>query len=53
VRVALPTQGIIVGSGYVKIRQMIRGGILFNLLGVIIVTTVFMLLSKFVFGVDW
>lgn len=49
--VASPTQAIIFGSGYVKIKQMIRAGILFNLLGVIIVTTVFMLLSKFVFGV--
>lgn len=49
--VASPTQAIIFGSGYVKIKQMIRAGILFNFLGIIIVTSVFFLLSKYVFGI--
>lgn len=51
--VASPTQAIIFGSGYVKIKQMIRAGILFNLLGVIIITAIFLLLSNFVFGINW
>lgn len=49
--IASPTQAIVFGSGYVKIKQMIRAGILFNLLGIIIVTGVFMLVAKFVFGI--
>lgn len=49
--VASPTQAIIFGSGYVKIKQMIRAGILFNFLGIIIVTSVFFLLSKYVFNI--
>jgi sodium-dependent dicarboxylate transporter 2/3/5 len=49
--IASPTQAIVFGSGHVKIKQMIRAGILFNLLGVVIVSAVFYLLAKFVFGI--
>ena len=49
--VASPTQAIVFGSGYVKIKQMVRAGILFNILGIIVVTTVFYLLAEFVFGI--
>ncbi|MDF1673576.1 MAG: DASS family sodium-coupled anion symporter [Vicingaceae bacterium] len=49
--VASPTQAIIFGSGYVKIKQMIKAGVLFNILGIIIVTGMFFLLSKYVFGI--
>lgn len=49
--IASPTQAIIFGSGHVKIKQMIRAGILFNILGIIIVTGVFFLLSKYIFGI--
>lgn len=51
--IASPTQAIVFGSGHVKIKQMIRAGILFNLWGVIIVTSVFYLLAKFVFGITF
>jgi len=50
--IASPTQAIVFGSGHVKIKQMIRAGILFNLWGVAIITVVFYLLAKFVFGID-
>ena len=49
--IASPTQAIVFGSGYVKMKQMIKAGILFNILGIIIVTGVFLLLAKFVFGI--
>ena len=49
--IASPTQAIVFGSGHVKIKQMIRAGILFNLLGIVIVTGVFYLLAKFIFGI--
>jgi sodium-dependent dicarboxylate transporter 2/3/5 len=51
--VASPTQAIVFGSGYVNIRQMVRAGIGFNLLGIALVTTVFLLLAEPVFGVAW
>ncbi|HHG83465.1 MAG TPA: DASS family sodium-coupled anion symporter [Bacteroidetes bacterium] len=50
--VASPTQAIVFGSGYVKIRQMIFAGIWFNLLGIILVTAVFLLLANVVWGID-
>jgi sodium-dependent dicarboxylate transporter 2/3/5 len=50
--IASPTQAIVFGSGHIKIKQMIRAGILFNLLGIIVVTGVFYLLAKFAFGIE-
>jgi sodium-dependent dicarboxylate transporter 2/3/5 len=50
--IASPTQAIVFGSGHVKIKQMIKAGILFNLLGIIVVTGVFYILAKFVFGIE-
>jgi sodium-dependent dicarboxylate transporter 2/3/5 len=49
--VASPTQAIVFGSGYIQIKQMVRAGILFNLLGIIVVTLTFYLLAEFVFGI--
>jgi sodium-dependent dicarboxylate transporter 2/3/5 len=50
--VASPTQAIVFGSGYIEIRQMVRAGIGFNLLGVGLVTLLFSLLAGPVFGMD-
>lgn len=50
--VASPTQAIVFGSGYIKIRQMIFAGIWFNLLGILLVTLVFLLLAKTVWGIE-
>ena len=49
--IASPTQAIVFGSGHVKIKQMIKAGVLFNFLGIIVVTGMFYLLAKFVFGI--
>lgn len=51
--VASPTQAIVFGSGYVPIRQMVRAGIWFNLLGIFLVTVLFLLLAGPVFGIVW
>jgi sodium-dependent dicarboxylate transporter 2/3/5 len=51
ITIASTTQAIVFGSGHIKIKQMIKAGILFNLLGVVIVSAVFYLLAKFVFGI--
>ena len=45
--IASPTQAIIFGSGYVTIRQMMRAGIWFNLLGIILVILLFSLINFF------
>jgi len=51
--VASPTQAIVFGSGYVPIRQMVRAGIWFNLLGIVLVTALFLLLAGPVFDARW
>ena len=51
--VASPTQAIVFGSGFVTIRQMVKAGIWFNLLGVLLVTLVFFLVAGPVFGLSW
>ena len=51
--VASPTQAIVFGSGHVPIKEMIRAGIWFNLLGILLVTIVFFLLGEFVMDIDW
>jgi len=50
--VASPTQAIVFASGWVPMRQMIRAGIWFNLLGVVLVSVFFALLSGMVMGID-
>lgn len=45
--IASPTQAIAYGAGYVTIKQMMRTGVWFNLLGVLIVTVFFALISTF------
>ncbi len=50
--VASPTQAIVFASGYVPIRDMVRAGIWFNLVGVILVAVVFGLLAGPVMGID-
>ncbi|MDP6538225.1 MAG: SLC13 family permease [Planctomycetota bacterium] len=49
--VASPTQAIVFGSGWVPIRQMVRAGIWFNLLGIGLVTVVFWVLCGPVAGI--
>jgi sodium-dependent dicarboxylate transporter 2/3/5 len=50
--VASPTQAIVFASGWVPIRDMVRAGIWFNVLGVILVTLVFALLAGPIMGID-
>ncbi len=49
--VASPTQAIIFGSGYVSIKQMVKAGLWFNLLGIILVTVVFYFWGRFILGI--
>jgi sodium-dependent dicarboxylate transporter 2/3/5 len=50
--VATPPNAIIFGSGRIRIPEMARVGFLINLIGVIVISTVFFLLGMHVFGID-
>ena len=50
---ALVVVAIVFGSGYVPIRDMVRAGIWFNLIGVALVTLAFWLLAGPVMGIDF
>ncbi len=43
--VATPPNAIVFGSGYIRIGQMVRAGLFFNIAGVVIITTMFLLLQ--------
>jgi len=49
--VATPPNAIVFGSGRVKIGEMVKAGLLINIIGVIIVTTLFLLLGTAVFAI--
>ena len=49
--VASPTQAIVFGSGYVSMKDMIRGGLWFNFIGVILVSVIFLVWGRFVLGI--
>ena len=50
--VASPTQAIVFGSKYVTIRQMIRAGIWFNILGIILITLCFLFVGTGVLDIE-
>lgn len=50
--VATPPNAIIFGSGRVRIPEMARVGLVLNLVGVVVITTVFYLIGQVVFGID-
>jgi len=49
--VASPTQAIVFGSGYVKIKDMVKGGLLFNFIGILLVSVIFLVWGRFVLGI--
>lgn len=50
--VATPPNAIVFGSGRIKVSQMVKAGIIINLIGIIIITLVFLLLGPAVFDID-
>jgi sodium-dependent dicarboxylate transporter 2/3/5 len=50
--VATPPNAIIFGSGRIRIPEMARAGLVINLIGVIVISTIFFLLGMHVFGID-
>lgn len=50
--VATPPNAIVFASGRITIGQMVKAGLLINLVGIVVVTGVFLLLGPTVFGID-
>lgn len=51
--VATPPNAIVFGSGRIKIAQMVRVGIVINLIGIVLISLSFYLLGPSVFGIDF
>ncbi len=49
--VASPTQAIVFGSGYVRMKDMIKGGLWFNLIGIFLVSLIFLIWGRYVLGI--
>ena len=50
--VATPPNAIVFGSGRIRIAQMVKVGIVLNLIGIVVITVVFLFLGPLVFGID-
>ncbi|WP_221583455.1 DASS family sodium-coupled anion symporter [Microbacterium sp. G2-8] len=51
--VATPPNAVVYGTGYVTIGQMVRGGVLLNAIGIILITLVSMTTAVWVFGIAY
>jgi sodium-dependent dicarboxylate transporter 2/3/5 len=50
--VATPPNAIIFGTDRIRVADMARTGLIFNLIGVVVVTAAVFLLGRFIFGID-
>ncbi len=50
--IATPPNAIVFGSGELEIREMVRAGIVLNLVGVVLITLVFYFASSWLLGLD-
>ena len=50
--IATPPNAIVFGSGEIEMRHMIRAGVWLNLIGVLLITSMFYLLSSGLLGID-
>lgn len=51
--IATPPNAIVFGSGYIRIRDMVRTGLVMNLLGLMLILLLVYLLASPVFNIDW
>ena len=51
--VATPPNAIVFGTGYVTVPQMVRNGLLLNVIGIVLVTVLSYLLLPMVFDIAW
>jgi sodium-dependent dicarboxylate transporter 2/3/5 len=50
--VATPPNAIVFGSGRVKIGEMVKAGLLINLIGVVVITALFLVVGTAIFGIE-
>lgn len=50
--VATPPNAIVFGSGRIRIAQMVKAGLIINLVGIVVITLLFLLLGPSVFHID-
>ena len=50
--VATPPNAIIFGSGRIQISEMARTGVMINIIGVMVISTIFYLLGRIIFSID-
>jgi len=50
--IATPPNAIVFGSGKIQMRQMVRAGIVLNLVGVVLITVIFYFVSSHLLGID-
>jgi len=50
--VATPPNAIVFGSGRVKIGEMVKAGLLINLIGVVVITALFLIVGTAIFGIE-
>jgi len=51
--IATPPNAIVFGSGYLQIRDMVKVGLIMNILGLLLISAVVYLLAGPVFNIDW
>ncbi len=51
--VATPPNAIVFGSGYIRIRDMARVGVVMNFAGLFLITALVYLLAGPIFHIDW
>lgn len=49
--VATPPNAIVFGSGRVKIGEMVKAGLLINLIGIVVITALFLIVGTTIFGI--
>jgi sodium-dependent dicarboxylate transporter 2/3/5 len=50
--VATPPNAIVFGTERIRISEMARVGLIFNLIGVVVITAAVFMIGKFIFGID-
>ena len=51
--VATPPNAIVFGSGYIRIRDMVKIGLVMNIIGLILIVILLFVSAESIFGFDW
>jgi sodium-dependent dicarboxylate transporter 2/3/5 len=51
--IATPPNAIVFGSGFIRVRDMVRIGLIMNIVGLLLITLLVYLIAGPVFNIDW